>query len=114
MIEIAGRRIGPEFPPYVVCELSGNHNGSLDRALTLVDAAAATGCDAIKIQTYTPDTITLDSDRDEFKVKGGLWDGVTLYDLYKQAYTPYEWHAALFERAKARGVTMFSTPFDDT
>ncbi|MEI7932433.1 MAG: N-acetylneuraminate synthase family protein, partial [Alphaproteobacteria bacterium] len=83
MIEIAGRKIGASHPPYIVCELSGNHNGSLERALTLVDAAAATGCDAIKIQTYTADTITLDSDAPDFLVKGGLWDGMSLHALYQ-------------------------------
>ena len=114
MIEIAGRKIGASHPPYIVCELSGNHNGSLERALTLVDAAAATGCDAIKIQTYTADTITLDSDAPDFLVKGGLWDGMSLHALYQLAYTPYEWHPALFERAAKLGVPMFSTPFDDT
>src|ERR1700760_4831965 len=114
MIEIAGRKVGHGFEPFVICELSGNHNGSLDRALPLLDAAAATGCDAIKIQTYTPDTITLKSDRPEFKLSGGLWDGRTLHDLYGEAYTPYEWHAALFARAKKLGVILFSTPFDDT
>ncbi|MDP1631827.1 MAG: pseudaminic acid synthase [Caulobacter sp.] len=113
-IEIAGRRIGPGHPPYVICELSGNHNGSLDRALTLIDAAADTGCDAIKIQTYTADTITLDVDRPEFRIQGGLWDGQTLHALYREAQTPYEWHGALFERAAARGVTLFSSPFDET
>lgn len=113
-IEIAGRRIGPDHEPYVICELSGNHNGSLDRALTMVDAAADTGCDAIKIQTYTADTITMDVDRPEFKIHGGLWDGRSLYELYQEAYTPYEWHAAIFERARARGVTIFSSPFDET
>ena len=113
-IEIAGRAIGPEHPPFVICELSGNHNGSLERALTMIDAAAETGADAIKIQTYTADTITLDVDRPEFKIKGGLWDGRSLHELYREAQTPYEWHAALFERAARRGVILFSSPFDET
>ena len=113
-IEIAGRKIGPDHPPYVICELSGNHNGSLDRALTMIDAAADTGCDAIKIQTYTADTITMDVDRPEFRIHGGLWDGRTLYELYQEAQTPFEWHAALFERARKAGVTLFSSPFDET
>jgi N-acetylneuraminate synthase len=113
-IEIAGRKVGAGHDPYVICELSGNHNGSLDRALEMVDAAAATGCDAIKIQTYTADTITMDVDRPEFKIHGGLWDGRSLYELYQEAQTPFEWHAAIFERAKQQGVTIFSSPFDET
>jgi N-acetylneuraminate synthase len=113
-IEIAGRKIGLAYEPFVICELSGNHNGSLERALVMLEAAAATGADAIKIQTYTPDTITIDCDRPEFRIEGGLWDGRTLYDLYGEAQTPYEWHAALFAKAKALGVILFSTPFDET
>jgi N-acetylneuraminate synthase len=113
-IEIAGRRIGADHEPFVICELSGNHNGSLDRALSMIDAAADTGCDAIKIQTYTADTITMDVDRPEFRIQGGLWDGRSLYELYQEAYTPYDWHPALFERARAREVILFSSPFDET
>jgi pseudaminic acid synthase len=113
-IEIAGRKVGAAYPPFVICELSGNHNGSLERALAMIDAAAATGCDAIKIQTYTADTITMDVDRPEFRIKGGLWDGRSLHELYREAQTPYEWHPALFERARARGVILFSSPFDET
>jgi N-acetylneuraminate synthase len=113
-IEIAGRKVGADHEPFVICELSGNHNGDLDRALRLIDAAAATGCDAIKIQTYTADTITIESDRPEFRIEGGLWEGRTLHDLYQEAQTPYEWHPALFERARKAGVILFSTPFDET
>jgi N-acetylneuraminate synthase len=111
-ILIDGRPIGAGHPPYIICELSANHNGSLDRMLELVDAAAATGCDAIKIQTYTPDTMTLKSERPEFRIEGGLWDGYTLHELYSEAQTPYEWHPAIFERARANGVPLISTPFD--
>jgi N-acetylneuraminate synthase len=113
-LSIAGRRIGRDSEPYVICELSGNHNGSLDRALQLLQAAAATGADAIKIQSYTPDTMTIDHDGPGFRVEGGLWDGRSLYDLYGEAQTPFEWHEPLFRRARELGVTLFSSPFDET
>lgn len=111
---IDGRRIAPDEPPYIIAELSANHKGSLDRALELIDAAVATGADAIKIQTYTADTITIESDREEFRIKGGLWDGYTLHSLYQEAQTPYEWHARMFDHARKLGIAIFSSPFDET
>jgi N-acetylneuraminate synthase len=113
---IAGRPIGPEHPPFVIAEMSGNHNQSLARALEIVDAAAATGAHALKIQTYTPDTMTLDLDEREFHLgeAGGLWAGKSLYQLYGEAFTPWEWHQPIFERARQRGLIVFSTPFDDS
>lgn len=113
-ISIRNRKIGPGHPPYIVCELSGNHQGSLDRAIALIDAAAATGADAIKIQTYTPDTLTIAHDSSDFRIRGGLWDGYTLHDLYAEAFTPFVWHPALMQRARDLGVTLFSTPFDES
>lgn len=112
--KIEGRAIGPDYPPYIIAELSANHNGVLERALETIDVAQRCGVDAIKLQTYTADTMTIDCDRDEFMIRGGLWDGYKLYDLYKWAQTPFEWHKAMFEHARKRGITVFSTPFDET
>lgn len=113
-ISIDGRRIGVEHPPYVIAELSANHNGSLDTAFRIVAEAKKAGADAVKLQTYRPDTITLDSDAEDFKIKGGLWNGRTLYELYEEAHMPWDWHQPLFDHARKLGITMFSSPFDST
>lgn len=111
---IAGRPIGPNHPPFVIAELSGNHNGDLARALALIDMAADAGADAVKLQTYTADTITLDHDGPGFRIDGGLWAGRTLRSLYQEASTPWDWHEALFARAAERELICFSSPFDAT
>lgn len=113
-IDIDGRRIGPGYPPYMVAELSGNHNGDLGRALALIDAAHAAGADAVKLQTYTADTLTLDHDGPHFRIENGPWAGRRLHELYAWAHTPWEWHEALFARARALGLSIFSAPFDPT
>lgn len=113
-IYIAGRRIATDAPPYVIAELSANHNGKLETALRIVEQARQAGADAVKLQTYRPDTITLDCDSEDFRIHGGLWDGRTLYDLYREAHMPWDWHAPLFEHARKLGITIFSSPFDDT
>ncbi len=114
MIVIDSRMIGIDHPPYVIAEMSANHNGSLETALRIIDEAHRAGADAVKLQTYRPDTITLDCDSEDFQIKGGLWDGKTLYQLYQEAHMPWEWHQPLFEHARKIGITIFSSPFDNT
>ena len=115
-IIISGRTIGLSQSPFIIAEMSGNHNQSLERALEIVEAAAKSGVDALKIQTYTPDTMTLDLDEREFHISdpNSLWAGTSLYRLYSAAYTPWEWHKPIFDRARELGMIAFSTPFDDT
>ncbi|MFG0720635.1 pseudaminic acid synthase [Pseudomonas sp. GLN_6] len=113
-IQIAGRVIGSGVSPYVIAELSANHNGSLDVALRIVEEAKKAGADAVKLQTYTADTITLDHDSEDFYIRDGLWGGKTLYKLYQEAHMPWDWHPLIFEHARKVGITLFSSPFDRT
>ena len=115
-MKIQGKNIGRAYPPLIIAEMSGNHNQSLQKALEIVDAAAANGAHALKLQTYTADTMTIDIKKDEFYIsdENNLWKGQNLYDLYKQAHTPWEWHEPIMKRAKKLGMLCFSTPFDDT
>ncbi|WP_040758342.1 pseudaminic acid synthase [Sporosarcina newyorkensis] len=115
-MNIAGRAIGTNEKPFIIAEMSGNHNQSLERALHLVDLAAEAGVDAVKVQTYTPDTMTLDIHTGEFLIESdtNLWKGQSLYSLYEEAYTPWEWHEAIFSRCKYHGIIGFSSPFDET
>lgn len=115
-ITIANRKIGQNHAPFIIAEISGNHNGSLENALKLVDAAKEAGAHAVKLQTYTPDSMTLNLNKDEFLItdKDSLWHGMTLYQLYQEAQTPWEWHQPIFQRCAELGLTYFSTPFDDS
>ena len=116
MIKISNTLISPAHKPFIIAEMSGNHNQSLERAFALVDAAAEAGVHALKLQTYTPDTITFKGTSDEFFIKdeNSLWKNQNLHQLYQQAYTPWEWHKPIFDRAKSLGMLAFSSPFDTT
>lgn len=114
MFEVNGVKIGRGQKPYIIAELSANHGGSIQRAKDTINAAKISGADAVKIQTYTADTMTIDSNKSDFVIKDGLWKGYNLYQLYKEAYTPFEWHKELFDYAKEIGITIFSSPFDET
>lgn len=111
-IEIDQRKISPDYPPYIIAELSGNHNGDIERAKTLIKIAHEIGADAVKLQTYTADSLTIDTKRDEFIIKEGTWEGRNLYELYKEAHTPWNWFPELFGYARGLGLTIFSSPFD--
>lgn len=114
VVSIASRPVGCKEPAFIIAELSGNHNGDVTRAFELLEAAKAAGADAVKLQTYTADTITIDHDGPGFVMDGGLWAGRTLHDLYQEASTPWDWHPALFAKARELGIAIFSSPFDCT
>jgi N-acetylneuraminate synthase len=113
-ISIANRKIGTNYPPYIIAELSANHNGDINRAFKIMEEAQKAGADAIKLQSYTHETITMDCDSEEFQIRGGLWDGQSLYQLYKSAHMPWDWHKPLFDKANELDITIFSSPFDFT
>ena len=113
-ININGRKISLDEPPYIIAEMSANHNGNIDNAYKIIDMAKASGADAVKLQTYHPDTITINMNTPEFMIEGGLWDGQSLYELYQDAFMPWEWHQPLFDYAKKNGITIFSSAFDNT
>lgn len=113
-IEIAGRKIGRDYAPYIIAELSANHNGDINRAFEIMMAAKKAGADALKLQTYRADTITINSDSEDFQIHGGLWDGKNLFELYQWAQMPWEWHKPLFDKARELDITIFSSPFDFT
>lgn len=114
MLQINNRKIGLGFAPYIIAEMSANHNGNIENAFKIIEAAKQAGADAVKLQTYRPDTITLNSDAEEFQIHGGLWGGKTLYQLYEEAHMPWEWHKPLFDYARKFDITIFSSPFDNT
>ena len=114
VIEINGRKIGDGYPAYIIAEMSGNHAGSIERAKEIIRAAKEAGADCVKIQTYTPDTITIDCNNEYFHIEDGTWEGENLYSLYGKAFTPWEWHKELKEEAEKIGIDFFSTPFDNT
>lgn len=113
-IEISGTKVGPSHPPYIIAEISANHNGKIENAFELITKAKSAGASAVKIQTYTADTITMNCSKPEFQIMDGLWKGQTLYDLYQSAYMPWDWQTSLFQFAKEIGITLFSSPFDST
>ena len=114
LIKIGDSCIGEDFYPYIIAEMSANHNGDINDAFKIIDKAKNSGANAIKIQTYKPDTITINCNLDDFQIKDGLWKGKTLFELYEWAHTPWDWHEELFKYAKKREITIFSSPFDKT